>query len=159
MLTSITITAWHTDHRRVQHTCLAYLSFQQLAMQTQGRSTETGLFTQTPGYLHWHITLQLISCCFGCLYCMYVSLCACVYVNNTQMVCRKGSCTIPAIVLFVCQRVRVKCDGRCSLRLAQSQACLHSQHTLLQTRTHTHTRALYKSPYFRTINSLCSTQK
>lgn len=47
LLTSITITAWHTDHRLVQHTCLAYQSFQQLAMQTQDSPTERELFTQT----------------------------------------------------------------------------------------------------------------
>lgn len=106
LLTSITITAWHKDHRRVQHTCLAYLSFQQLAVQTHHRSTETGLFTQTPGYLDWHITLQLISCCFGCLYvCKSVCVHACAYINNTQMVCPKGSCTIPTIVLFLCECV------------------------------------------------------
>lgn len=106
LLTLITITAWHKDHRRVQHTCLAYLSFQQLAVQTHHRSTETGLFTQTPGYLDWHITPQLISCWFGCLYvCKSVCVYACAYINNTQMVCPKGSCTIPTIVLFLCECV------------------------------------------------------
>lgn len=133
LLTSITITAWHKDHRRVQHTCLAYLSFQQLAMQTHHRSTETGLFTQTPGYLDWHITLQLISCCFSCLYvCKSVCVCVCIHKQHTDGVPKRQLHNPYHCALSVCQRVCVKCDGWQSWRLAQSQSWLHSQHTLLE---------------------------
>lgn len=47
LLRSETITVWLIDHRLLWHTCLAYLSFQQLAMQTQTSPTERELFTQT----------------------------------------------------------------------------------------------------------------
>lgn len=130
LLTSITITAWHKDHRRVQHTCLAYLSFQQLANAPPFHRNRT-VYTDPwlSGLAHntaTNILLFRLSICVQVCVCV----CVCIHKQHTDGVPKRQLHNPYHCALSV--RVCVKCDGWQSLRLAQSQSWLHSQHTLLE---------------------------
>lgn len=108
------IKSWLADHRLVQHTCWAYLSFQQLVVQTQDSPHRNTTVCSGSHYLDWHTALLLISCCFT------MCVCECLCKWHTGVVFLKAAAQVYPLC-GLCEIVCVKFHGWNVSKLPWSQ--------------------------------------